>query len=70
MGEAHHILIENNDAYEFIRNSLKNMVKKVWYTSSPWLYEKMLIDGENVVSIESYITQEQMNEIGLYCEES
>ncbi|MBN2125288.1 MAG: hypothetical protein JW821_13405 [Deltaproteobacteria bacterium] len=70
MSKTCHILVENHEAYQYIKGSGRALSDRVWHTASPWLIEKLSMDEETVFSLESLITLAQMNRLGGFCLEA
>ena len=60
------VLIEEEEGYRYW---LKNHVggESKWYTNSPWLLEKLPMLNEHVISLENYVSQEEINDLGVFC---
>ncbi|MBW2003594.1 MAG: hypothetical protein JRI72_03125 [Deltaproteobacteria bacterium] len=61
-----HILIENERSYEFIKSEGLSSERQRWYTTSPWIQERLPKLGESVQSLEDWIDQKQINRLGLF----
>ncbi|MFC1521623.1 hypothetical protein ACFL6Y_04360 [Elusimicrobiota bacterium] len=60
-----HAIIETEEAYRIAQaDVLESREKWVWYTTSPWLLEKLAKAGESVRSLEEGVTQQDINTVG------
>jgi hypothetical protein len=61
------ILVENESSYRHFVETAPKAEPRRWYTTSPWLLERLPMLGEEVRSLEEGMTQEEINELGLFC---
>jgi len=60
------LLVEEEEAYRFWMKDHK-VGEKIWYTHTPWLLEKLPMMKQQVVSLESFVSQKEINELGVFC---
>jgi len=67
MTQTHHIIIENEDAYSYVKFQALEGKRIVWHTTSPWLLEKLPGMDEDVRSLEDSVPFEQHFALGKSC---
>lgn len=65
-----HVLVENYQDYRFARENCGRESRNVFFTTSPWLLERLPGEGNEVIPLEMYATQSRMDQIGRFCKEA
>lgn len=61
-----HIIIENEYSYKYyVNHHGSSLQKRIWYTTSPWLFEKLPLEGEKAVSLEKEVSHDFIHNLGI-----